>query len=78
MVFFVLMYVMMMAHVVQLLNRVVYKALIYKDLKSLIDQRFEEKYSSENYKISHPDKVIKNPLYYYNDYGITHLWRAKK
>jgi hypothetical protein len=54
------------------------KELTYKDLKSLIDQRFEEKYSSENYKISHPDKVIKNPLYYYNDYGITHLWRVNK
>ena len=54
------------------------KELTYKDLTKLIDDRFSDKYSSENYKISHPDKVIKNPLYYYNDYGITHLWRAKK
>jgi len=52
------------------------KELTYKDLKDLIDKRFEEKYSSESYKISHP--VIKNPLYYYNDYGITHIWRVKK
>ena len=54
------------------------KELTYKDLKDLIDKRFEDKYSSKSYKISHPDKVIKNPLYYYNDYGITHLWRVKK
>ncbi len=53
------------------------KELTYKDLKSLIDQRFTDKYASKTYKEAHPDKEIKNPLYYNNDYGLTHLWRVK-
>ena len=54
------------------------KELTYKDLKDLIDDKFSDKYASKSYKESQPEQEIRYPLYYYNNYGITHLWRVKK